>query len=57
MVAADMFEHATILRTAPDRLARLIVRSSWSERESLQVRGSCACLSAHGVKVLSARLG
>src|SRR6516164_228122 len=37
MVAADMFEHATILRTAPDRLARLIVRSSWSERESLDV--------------------
>jgi hypothetical protein len=57
MLAADMFEQATILRIGPDALARVIVRSSWSERESLQVRGSCACLSAHGAKVLSARLG
>ena len=52
MLAADMFEQATILRVGPDALARVIVRSSWSEHESLLVRGFCACLSAHGAKVL-----
>jgi hypothetical protein len=34
MLAADMFEQATIPRIGPDALARMIVSSSWSERES-----------------------
>ena len=33
----DGFEQATILRTGPDGLTRVIVRSSWSERESILV--------------------
>ena len=32
---ADGFEQATILGTGPDGLTRVIVRSSWSERESI----------------------
>jgi hypothetical protein len=36
MLAADMFEQATILRIGPDALARVI------ERESLLLRSSCA---------------
>ena len=36
----DGFELATILRTGPDGLTRVIVRSSWSERESILVRAS-----------------
>jgi hypothetical protein len=43
-VAREMFgvgfELATILRTRPDGLTRVIVRSSWSERESILVRCS-----------------
>ena len=31
------FEQATILRTGPDGLTRVIVRSSWAERESVLV--------------------
>jgi hypothetical protein len=34
------FEQATILRTGPDGLTRVIVRSSWSERESILVMAS-----------------
>jgi hypothetical protein len=33
----DGFEMATILRTGPDGLTRIIVRHSWSERESTLV--------------------
>ena len=33
----DTFEQATILRTGPDGLTRVIVRSSWDERESILV--------------------
>ena len=33
----DGFEQATILRTGPDGMTRVIVRSSWSERESILV--------------------
>ena len=33
----DGFEQATILRTGPDGLTRVIVRSSWAERESVLV--------------------
>ena len=33
----DGFEQATILRTGPDGLTRVIVRSSWAGRESLLV--------------------
>jgi hypothetical protein len=33
----DNFEQSTILRTGPDGLTRVIVRHSWSERESILV--------------------
>ena len=33
----DGFEQATILRSGPDGLARVIVRTSWDDRESLLV--------------------
>jgi hypothetical protein len=33
----DGFEQATILRTGPDGLTRVLVRNSWSERESILV--------------------
>jgi hypothetical protein len=33
----DGFEQSTILRTAPDRLTRVITRSSWAERQSVLV--------------------
>jgi hypothetical protein len=36
----DGFERAMILRTRPDGLTRVIVRSSWKERESILVRAS-----------------
>jgi hypothetical protein len=40
----DGFEQATILRTGPDGLTRVIVRSSWAERESIRLaRRSCSC--------------
>ena len=35
----DGFEQATILRTGSDGLTRVIVRNSWSERESILVEG------------------
>jgi hypothetical protein len=34
---ADAFERATILRTGPDGLTRVIVRRSWDQRESILV--------------------
>jgi len=40
------FEQAMILPHAPDGLARVIVRSSWDEREPILVeptRPSCSC--------------
>jgi hypothetical protein len=37
MVFGDGFEQATILRTGPDGLTRVIVRGSWAERESILV--------------------
>jgi hypothetical protein len=33
----DGFEQSTILRAGPDGLTRVIVRSSWAERESILV--------------------
>jgi hypothetical protein len=46
----DGFEQATILRTGPDGLTRVIVRSSWAERESILVqareRRSYSCSGA-----------
>jgi hypothetical protein len=36
----DGFEQATILRVGPDGLTRVIVRSSWRERESILVEAS-----------------
>jgi hypothetical protein len=33
----DGFEQATILRTGHDGLTRVLVRTSWSERESVLV--------------------
>jgi hypothetical protein len=33
----DGFEQATILRTGPDGLTRVITRSSWDRRESVLV--------------------
>jgi hypothetical protein len=36
----DGFEMATITRTGPDGLTRVLVRSSWAERESLLVEAS-----------------
>jgi hypothetical protein len=33
----DGFEQATILRAGPDGLTRIIVRSSWTARESILV--------------------
>jgi hypothetical protein len=33
----DGFEQSTILRSGPDGLTRVLVRTSWSERESLLV--------------------
>jgi hypothetical protein len=33
----DGFEQAAILRTGPDGLTRVIVRSSWAEQESILV--------------------
>src|SRR5262245_56384076 len=33
----DGFEQTTILRTGPDGLTRVLVRTSWAERESLLV--------------------
>src|SRR5262245_56824512 len=41
----DRFEQATILRTGPDGLTRVIVRRSWSERESILVEASEAEVS------------
>jgi hypothetical protein len=35
----DGFEQATILRTGPDGLTRIITRTSWASRESLLVDG------------------
>jgi hypothetical protein len=35
MMFDGTFERATILRTGPDGLTRVIVRSSWAERESI----------------------
>jgi hypothetical protein len=40
----DGFEQATILRAGPDGLTRIIVRTSWSERESVLVEASEAQL-------------
>jgi hypothetical protein len=37
VIFGDGFEQSTILRTGPDGLTRVIVRHSWSERESLLV--------------------
>jgi hypothetical protein len=34
------FEQATIVRTGPDGLTHVIVRSSWRERESILVEAS-----------------
>jgi hypothetical protein len=39
------FEQATILRTGPDGLTRVIVRSSWAERESILVEAEEAELT------------
>jgi hypothetical protein len=38
----DGFEQATILRTGHDGLTRVVVRSSWSDRESILVEASKA---------------
>jgi hypothetical protein len=37
MMFDGTFEQATILRTGPDGLTRVIVRSSWAKRESILV--------------------
>jgi hypothetical protein len=37
---SDGFEQATISRTGPDGLKRVIVRRSWKERESILVEAS-----------------
>ena len=41
----DAFEMATITRTGPDGLARVIVRRSWAERESILVPAHAAELT------------
>jgi hypothetical protein len=40
----DGFEQTTILRTGPDGLTRVLVRTSWSERESVLVEAGEAGL-------------
>jgi hypothetical protein len=37
MMFGDDFEQATILRTGPDGVTRVITRISWAERESVLV--------------------
>jgi len=48
MMFGGTFEQATILRTGPDGLTRVIVRSSWAERESICVESYEAELLVFG---------
>jgi hypothetical protein len=43
-VRNDGFEMATILRTGPDGLTRVITRSSWADRESVLVEAELLVL-------------
>ena len=51
------FEQATILRTGSEGLTRVIVRSSWAERESILVEAYEAELLVSGGRSFTSRRG